>query len=81
MFLKTYEGDVSDLCLTFTVNNDDFGVKEVPLIANGASIEVTNQNKRQYIYLVAKHHVTAGWLVNCVVYRLGTTSNYRARAA
>jgi len=58
MFLKTYEGDVSDLCLTFTVNNDDFGVKEVPLIANGASIEVTNMNKRRYIYLVAKHHVS-----------------------
>ena len=58
MFLKTYEGDVSDLCLTFTVANDDFGVSEVPLIANGANIEVTNANKRRYIYLVAKHHVS-----------------------
>jgi hypothetical protein len=28
MFLKTYTGDVSDLCLTFTVANDDFGVSE-----------------------------------------------------
>ncbi|KAL3776550.1 hypothetical protein ACHAW5_008712 [Stephanodiscus triporus] len=58
MFLKTYDGDVSDLCLTFTVANDDFGVSEVPLIANGADIEVTNENKRRYIYLVAKHHVS-----------------------
>jgi len=57
MFLKTYEGDASDLCLTFTVANDDFGVNEVPLITNGANIEVTNTNKRRYIYLVAKHHV------------------------
>ena len=49
MFLKTYTGDVSDLCLTFTVANDDFGVNEVPLIANGANVEVTNENKRRYI--------------------------------
>ena len=49
MFLKTYTGDVSDLCLTFTVANDDFGVSEVPLIPNGADVEVTNGNKRRYI--------------------------------
>eukprot|EP00584_Thalassiosira_punctigera_P027188 CAMPEP_0172577912 /NCGR_PEP_ID=MMETSP1067-20121228/138470_1 /TAXON_ID=265564 ORGANISM="Thalassiosira punctigera, Strain Tpunct2005C2" /NCGR_SAMPLE_ID=MMETSP1067 /ASSEMBLY_ACC=CAM_ASM_000444 /LENGTH=378 /DNA_ID=CAMNT_0013370605 /DNA_START=436 /DNA_END=1573 /DNA_ORIENTATION=+ len=58
MFLKTYDGDVSDLCLTFTVANDDFGVNEVPLITNGANVEVTNKNKNRYIYLVAKHHVS-----------------------
>jgi len=58
MFLKTYDGDAVDLCLTFTVANDDFGVSEVPLIANGANIEVTNKNKNRYIYLVAKHHVS-----------------------
>ena len=58
MFLKTYEGDASDLCLTFTVNKDDFGGKqEVPLIPNGSSIEVTNANKHRYIGLVAKYHV------------------------
>jgi len=57
MFLKTYEGDASDLCLTFTVANDDFGVNEQNLIPNGSDIEVTNANKRRYIYLVAKHHV------------------------
>ena len=57
MFLKTYEGDAADLCLTFTVANDDFGVSEQNLIPNGADIEVTNGNKRRYIYLVAKHHV------------------------
>lgn len=49
---------MSDLCLTFTVANDDFGVSEVELIANGADIEVTKENKRRYIYLVAKHHVS-----------------------
>ena len=40
MFLKTYEGDSEDLCLTFTVANDDFGGNtEVPLIPNGATAE------------------------------------------
>lgn len=58
MFLKNYDGDVSDLCLTFTVSHDDFGVQEVPLIAGGENIDVTNENKRRYIYLVAKHHVS-----------------------
>ena len=30
----------------------------VPLIADGAIIEVANENKRRYVYLVAKHHVS-----------------------
>ena len=58
MFLKTFDGDMSDLCLTFTVTTDDFGVSEQPLIANGSDIEVTNENKCRYIYLVAKYHVS-----------------------
>ena len=42
----------------FTVANDDFGVSKVPLIADGANIEVTNEKKCRYVYLVAKHHVS-----------------------
>uniref|UniRef100_A0A7S2UH98 HECT-type E3 ubiquitin transferase n=1 Tax=Attheya septentrionalis TaxID=420275 RepID=A0A7S2UH98_9STRA len=58
MFLKTYEGDAADLCLTFTVANDDFGRNdEIELIPNGANIEVTNSNKQRYIGLMAKYHV------------------------
>lgn len=58
MFLKTYDGDASDLCLSFTVTNQDFGDRvENPLIPNGANIEVTNANKHRYIGLVAKHYV------------------------
>ena len=50
MFLKTYDGDAEDLCLTFTVTVDDFGGnKEIPLIPKGANIEVTNANKHRYI--------------------------------
>lgn len=58
LFLKTYDGDAKDLCLTFTVTTNDFGgSKDFPLMANGANIEVTNENKARYIELVAKHYV------------------------
>jgi ubiquitin-protein ligase E3 C len=58
MFLKNYDGNAEDLCLTFTVANDDFGGnQEIPLIPNGSNMEVTNANKYLYIGLVAKHHV------------------------
>ena len=58
MFLKTYDGDAEDLCLTFTVTVDDFGGnKEIPLIPKGANTEVTNANKHRYIGLVTKYYV------------------------
>jgi len=50
MFLKTYDGDAEDLCLTFTVSVEDFGgTREVPLLPNGPNIDVTNSNKHRYI--------------------------------
>jgi ubiquitin-protein ligase E3 C len=58
MFLKNYDGDCSDLCLTFTITTDEFGgTKEFPLIPNGANVDVTNDNKQRYIGLVAKYYV------------------------
>lgn len=50
MFLKTYEHDAEDLCLTFSIANDDFGQNnEINLIPNGSEIPVTNANKNHYI--------------------------------
>lgn len=58
MFLKTYDGDAEDLSLSFTVTVDDFGgTREIPLIPNGANVDVTNANKQRYIELVAKYYV------------------------
>jgi ubiquitin-protein ligase E3 C len=58
MFLKTFDGDAADLCLTFTVTHNEFGgTRDVNLIKNGAEVEVTNCNKQRYIGLVAKHYV------------------------
>mmetsp|Transcript_20352 Transcript_20352/g.49911 ORF Transcript_20352/g.49911 Transcript_20352/m.49911 type:complete len:254 (-) Transcript_20352:64-825(-) len=58
MFLKTYEHDAEDLCLTFSIANDDFGQNnEINLIPNGSEIPVTNENKHHYIGLFAKYYV------------------------
>lgn len=58
MFLKTYEGDAEDLCLTFSVTKEEFGKKTpIPLIPNGLEKDVTDLNKHRYIGLVAKHYV------------------------
>jgi len=58
MFLKTYDGDTADMCLTFTVTVNDFGLsREVPLVHGGSSLEVTNSNRHEYIERVAKFYV------------------------
>lgn len=58
LFLKTFDGDAADLCLTFSVANDDFGGNtEINLVPNGSNIDVTNSNKLRYIGLVAKYYV------------------------
>lgn len=54
--LRNYEGDVGDLCLTFSVTDENelTGEKvEIDLIPRGREEEVTNQNKFRYIHLMA----------------------------
>jgi len=58
MFLKTYDGDATDLCLTFTITSNEFGgTREIPLMSGGAEIEVNNANKQRYIHMVSKYYV------------------------
>jgi ubiquitin-protein ligase E3 C len=58
MFLKTYEGNAEDLCLSFAVARNEFGNnEEIPLLPGGQNKDVTDLNKHHYIELVAKHHV------------------------
>jgi ubiquitin-protein ligase E3 C len=59
MFLKHYEGDAEDLCLTMSIMENDFGEgKVVNLVPNGENVDVTNANKLRYIHLVAKYHMS-----------------------
>eukprot|EP00658_Telonema_sp_P-2_P046198 TRINITY_DN3430_c0_g1_i7.p1 TRINITY_DN3430_c0_g1~~TRINITY_DN3430_c0_g1_i7.p1 ORF type:complete len:330 (-),score=83.00 TRINITY_DN3430_c0_g1_i7:145-1134(-) len=54
MFLKTYDGDLTDLGFTFTVTENNFGeMVEKELVEGGAEMAVTRENLGQYIMLVA----------------------------
>ncbi|KAL3311229.1 Ubiquitin-protein ligase E3C [Cichlidogyrus casuarinus] len=56
--LKTFEGDVSDLSLDFTVTDSILGSTYVTeLKPGGASIPVTESNKMEYIHLVAHYRL------------------------
>ena len=58
MFLKTFDGNVADLDLTFSVMDDSFGSQtEIELIPGGKGISVTSSNKHRYINAVAKHYL------------------------
>lgn len=57
---RSYAGDVADLCLTFTIGEDVAGEsREIPLVRGGEDLEVTNQNRMQYIYMAADAHLNA----------------------
>lgn len=56
MYLKRYEGDIMDLALDFTVTEEFFGKRKVvELRPGGANIQVTNENKLQYVYAMADY--------------------------
>ncbi|KFH64448.1 hypothetical protein MVEG_09184 [Podila verticillata NRRL 6337] len=68
MFLKNYEGDVEDLSLFFTVDDEEMGTKITrELVPNGSNIAVTRQNRIRYIYMTAH-------------YRLNTQINRQCKA-
>lgn len=54
--MRTYEGDVEDLMLTFTITDENEVTgqrREVELVQNGGALTVNNKNKFRYIYMVA----------------------------
>jgi ubiquitin-protein ligase E3 B len=53
-YVKHYEGDVSDLDLTFSLDEDSLGkLVTHELVAGGKAVPVTNENKINYIHLMA----------------------------
>ena len=56
--VKRYDGDASDLGLDFTVEAEILGKRVTEeLIPGGSEIPVTDQNKLQYIHLMADWHI------------------------
>ena len=70
LFLKNYTGNVEgDLSLNFTVANEEFGVsKTLDLIPNGRNVAVTNENRVQYITLVAHYRLNVQTEKQCAAF-------------
>jgi len=72
MLLKHYEGDVADMCLDFTVSNDDIGGGGVAeLVPGGSQLEVNNSNRIQYIHLVADYRLNKQIKQQCQAFLRG----------
>jgi hypothetical protein len=75
LFIKRYDGDISDLALSFSLTDENFGHKqEIELRPNGSQIEVTSANYSQYIYLVADYHLNHKIAHATSVFRRGLKS-------
>ncbi|XP_012589331.1 PREDICTED: ubiquitin-protein ligase E3C [Condylura cristata] len=72
LFLKSYEGDVEELGLNFTVVNNDLGEAQVvELKAGGKDIPVTSANRIAYIHLVADYRLNRQIRAHCLAFRQG----------
>ncbi|XP_068495991.1 E3 ubiquitin-protein ligase UPL6 isoform X3 [Phaseolus vulgaris] len=58
IFLKHYEGDISELELYFVIVNNEYGEQtEEELLPGGKNTRVTNENVITFIHLVANHRL------------------------
>ncbi|XP_054161532.1 ubiquitin-protein ligase E3C-like [Oppia nitens] len=72
IFLKNYDGDVTELGLDFTVINSDLGTTQViELKPNGAKIPVTAQNRIEYIHLMADYRLNKQIRLHCAAFKKG----------
>jgi len=72
LYLKTYEGDVQDLGLDFTVTVEEFGETRVELLKpEGDTLVVTSDNRIEYIHLVADYKLNRQIRNQCIAFRNG----------
>uniref|UniRef100_A0A8C4X6B0 Ubiquitin-protein ligase E3C n=1 Tax=Erpetoichthys calabaricus TaxID=27687 RepID=A0A8C4X6B0_ERPCA len=72
LFLKSYEEDVEELGLNFTVVNNDLGEAQVvELKPGGKDIPVTTANRIAYIHLVADYRLNKQIRPHCLAFRQG----------
>lgn len=73
--LKNYDGNVEDLSLDFTSTHLENGKSvNVDLIPNGSNIPVTNQNRIQYIYLIANYRLNVQIAKQCRAFFRGLST-------
>ncbi|EYC27306.1 hypothetical protein Y032_0009g642 [Ancylostoma ceylanicum] len=74
-FVKKYDGDVSDLSLTFSIDEDFMGkINTVDLVPGGRTIQVTNENKIDYVHRMAHHRVFSQTKQQCRAFVAGAQS-------
>ncbi|WKY00424.1 hypothetical protein Q1695_014905 [Nippostrongylus brasiliensis] len=74
-FVKKYDGDVSDLSLTFSIDEDFMGkINTVDLVPGGRTIQVTNDNKIDYVHRMAHHRVFSQTKQQCRAFVAGAQS-------
>jgi len=72
LYLKTYEGDVLDLGLDFTVAVEEFGETRVILLKPGGDdTPVTSDNRIEYIHLMADFKLNRQIRTQCIAFRNG----------
>uniref|UniRef100_A0A0A1XNT7 Ubiquitin-protein ligase E3C n=1 Tax=Zeugodacus cucurbitae TaxID=28588 RepID=A0A0A1XNT7_ZEUCU len=75
LYLKDYEGDVSELNLDFTVASNSLGHTQViELKPNGQSIPVTASNRIEYLQLMADYKLNVQIRKHCVAFRRGLSN-------
>ena len=72
IFVKHYDGDVEDLCLTFAVDEEVFGMSTtVDLKPGGRAFTVNNQNRTSYIHLMADYYMNGRIREQCRAFTMG----------
>ncbi|XP_019869937.1 ubiquitin-protein ligase E3C [Aethina tumida] len=75
LYLRDYQGDVSDLGLDFTSVSNDLGeTKVMELKPNGRDIPVTNDNRLEYIQKLAEFKLNVQLNKQCRAFRSGLNS-------
>ncbi len=70
LYLKTYDGDVQDLGLDFTIVSEEIGQAQVEeMKPGGSTIPVTNENRIEYIHLVADFKLNRQIKAQCNAFR------------
>lgn len=72
LYLKNYDGDVQDLGLDFTIVSEEIGQAHVAeMKPGGKNINVTNENRIEYIHLVADFKLNRQIRSQCAAFRQG----------
>ncbi|XP_062900489.1 ubiquitin-protein ligase E3C isoform X1 [Mobula hypostoma] len=75
LFLKSYDGDVEELGLNFTVVNNELGEAQVvELKLGGKDIPVSSANRIAYIHLVADYRLNKQIRPHCLAFRQGVAN-------